>query len=140
MLYVYWTVKVYLIAWWKSFWLKLTLCLFDCLYVVLLLLRWSSIYWWEQMREEIVVNRGEMNPLHSLPGLNFLCWLGFLLGQWPMYCLAFRLFFFENCVVSPLCFILASWCALVTVQSCDCTPGLLLNILFYVTFPFNLVY
>jgi len=47
--------------------------------------------------------------------------------------------FFENFVVIPLCFILASWCALVTVRSCNCTPGLL-NILFYVTFPFNLVY
>jgi len=34
------------------------------LYVVLLLLRWSSIYWWEQMREVLVVNRGETIPLH----------------------------------------------------------------------------
>jgi len=34
------------------------------LYVVLLPLRWSSIYWWEQMWEVLVVNRGEMILLH----------------------------------------------------------------------------
>jgi len=40
---------------------------FACLiamYDVLLLLRWSSIYWWEQMREVLVVNRGETILLH----------------------------------------------------------------------------
>jgi len=33
------------------------------LYVVLLLLRWSSIYWWEQMREVLEINREEMVTL-----------------------------------------------------------------------------
>jgi len=41
------------------------------LYVVLLLLRWSSIYWCEQMREVLEVNREGMIPLHSLFGLDF---------------------------------------------------------------------
>jgi len=40
-----------------------------------------------------------------------------------MYCLAFEPHF-ENFVVIPLCFPLASWCALVTVRNCICTPGL----------------
>ena len=86
------------------------------------------------------VNRGEMNPLHSLPGLDFLCCLGFSFramahvwyGLWASFSKTLSLFLY-------VLFFLASWCALVTVPSCDCTPGLL-NILFYVTFPFNLVY
>jgi len=41
------------------------------LYVVLLLLRWSSIYWCEHMREVLVVN---------MKGW-FRC-----IGLWPMYC------------------------------------------------------
>jgi len=48
------------------------------LYVVLLFLRWSSIYWCEQMREVLEVNREGMIPLHSLPGLDFL-----LFGLFP---------------------------------------------------------
>jgi len=33
------------------------------LYVVLLLLRWSSIYWCEQMREVLAVNMGTVTLL-----------------------------------------------------------------------------
>jgi len=40
--------------------------------------------------------QGRDNPLHSILGLDFLCWLGFLLGQWPMYCLAFGLLFLKT--------------------------------------------
>jgi len=43
---------------------------FACLivvYVVLLPLRWSSIYWWEHMREVLVVNRGEINRGEMIP-------------------------------------------------------------------------
>ena len=59
----------------------------------------------------------------------------FLLGQWPMYCLAFGLLFFKT--LSLFLYVLfwhrgVPWLLY-------CTPGLL-NILFHVTFPFNLVY
>jgi len=65
-------------------------------------------------------------------GIVYLGWTScdnwaFLLGQWSMYCMAFELYF-ENFVVIPLCFNLVSWCALVTVRSCDCTSGLRLYI------------
>ena len=43
-----------------------------------------------------MVNRGEMNPLHSLPGLDFMFFLGFSLGLWPIYCLAFGLLFLKT--------------------------------------------
>jgi len=45
------------------------------LYVVLLLLRWSSTCWCEQMREALEVNREGMIPLRSLPGLILLLWV-----------------------------------------------------------------
>jgi len=64
MIYVYWTVKLYLIAWWNLFGSSLPYACLVALYVFLLPLRWSSIYWWEQMREVLVVNRGEMISLH----------------------------------------------------------------------------
>jgi len=59
------------------------------LYVILLLLRWSSIYWWKQMREILVVNRGDMIPLLSLHGLVFIFLMVFSLGLWPMYLFVF---------------------------------------------------
>jgi len=37
------------------------------------------------MREVLVVNRGEMIPLHSLLGLDFMFLLDFSLRLWPMY-------------------------------------------------------
>jgi len=73
----------------KSFGSSLPFACLFALYVVLLLLRWSSI-WWEHMWEVLVVNRGEMIPLHSLLGLDFLSFLGFSLGLWPMYSSVFR--------------------------------------------------
>jgi len=54
------------------------------LYVVLLILRWSSIYWCEQMRETLVVNREVMVLLRSPPGLDSTV-LDFVIGPWPMY-------------------------------------------------------
>ena len=49
-----------------------------------LFLRWSSIYWWEQMRETSVVNREVMVPLRSPPELDSTV-LGFIIGLWSMY-------------------------------------------------------
>jgi len=54
------------------------------LYVVILLLRWSSIYWYEQIREVLEVNREGMIPLRSPPGLDSTA-LGFTIGLWPLY-------------------------------------------------------
>jgi len=63
--------------WWTGFGSSLPFACLFAMYVVLLLLRWSSIYWWEQMREAFVVSRGEMTLLHSLwAGLHFF--LGFV--------------------------------------------------------------
>jgi len=49
---------------------RLPFCL--CMFYLcgFLFLRWSSIYWCEQMWETLVVNRRMVTPLHSLPGLN----------------------------------------------------------------------
>jgi len=44
--------------WWNSFDSSLPFSRLNALYVILLLLRWSSIHWWEQMREALVVNKG----------------------------------------------------------------------------------
>jgi len=43
---------------------SLPFCLLVVLYVVLLSLRWSSIYWWEQIKELLRVNKGGMISLH----------------------------------------------------------------------------
>jgi len=43
---------------------SLPFCCSIALYVVFRPLWWSSIYWWEQMREVLVVNKGEMILLH----------------------------------------------------------------------------
>jgi len=48
----------------KSFGSSLPFAFLITLYVAFLLLRRSSIYWWEQMREVLVVNRRETIPLH----------------------------------------------------------------------------
>ena len=95
---------------WEYIWLydksifgsSLPFCLFVVLCMVLLLLWWLSIYWCEQMRGTPVVNREVMVPLLSL--WTGFCFWAFLLGQWPMYCLAFGLYF-ENIIVTPLCFL-----------------------------------
>jgi len=79
----------------------------------------------EQIREEIMVNREEMNPLHSLPGLDFLCWLGFSFRTMAYVLSGLWASFFENFVVISLCFILTSWYALITVRGCDSILGLL---------------
>jgi len=75
-----------------------------------LFLRWSSIYWCEQMREAPVVNRVMEVPLRSLSGLDSTD-LSFLIGLWPMYCLSFSTLL---TIVKFLyfCLVLASWCAL----------------------------
>jgi len=39
------------------------------------------------MREVVKVNREEMILLHSLPGLDFMFYLGFSLGLRPVYCI-----------------------------------------------------
>jgi len=89
---VYWLGGHNMLGWcmyiglWKYIWLhdKIFLAIaypFTCLialYVVLLPLRWSSIYWWEQMREVLEVNREGMVPLHSLPVLDFMSLWAFL--------------------------------------------------------------
>ena len=96
---VYWLKGHNMLGWymyvglWRYIWLhdknlvgsSLPFACLIALYVVLLSLRWSSIYWWEQMREVLAVNRGGMIPLHSLHGLDFNFLLGFSLGLWPMY-------------------------------------------------------
>ena len=73
---VCWTVKVYLFTWQNLFGCRLPFACLITLYVVLLPLRWSSIYLWEHMREVLVVNI-EMIPLHSLLGLDFMFLLSF---------------------------------------------------------------
>jgi len=109
MICVYWTVKVYLIAWWNFFGSSLPFACLIALYVVLLPLRWSSIYWWEQMRcssiywwehmrEVLVVNRREMIPLHSLLGLDFTFYLGFSLGLRPVYCIVLKTLFWIQAI------------------------------------------
>jgi len=40
------------------------------------------------MREVLEVNKEGMIPLHSLLGLDFIFYLGFYLGLWPMCCFA----------------------------------------------------
>jgi len=96
---VYWLKGHNMLGWymfiglWRYIWLhdknlfgsSLPFACLIALYVVLLLLRWSSIYWWEQMREVLVVNRGEMISPHSLHGLGFMFWMGLPLRLWPMY-------------------------------------------------------
>jgi len=83
------------------------------LYVVLLLLRWSSIHWCEQLREALEVNKEEMILLHSLPWLDFMFYWGFSLWLWPMYALLFSILLtFVKSLDSWL--YLASWCALVS--------------------------
>ena len=74
----------------KSLWLYLTLsaCLI-VLYVGLLLLRWSSTCWYEQMREALEVNQEEMIPLHS-PFVLDIAFCGASLGLWSMFCLLFN--------------------------------------------------
>jgi len=69
----------------KSFSSSLPFACLIALFVAFLLLRWSSIYWWEQMWEVLVVNGRETIPLHSLLGLDFMFLLDFSLGPWPMY-------------------------------------------------------
>jgi len=76
-----------------------------------LLLRWSSIYWCEQMREPPVVIRVMEVPLHSLSGLDS-AHLSFLLALWPIYCLVIELYF-EILSIPCYTLLLASWCALV---------------------------
>jgi len=39
------------------------------------------------MQEVLEVNREEMIPLHSLPGLDFMFYLSFSLGLRPVYCI-----------------------------------------------------
>jgi len=96
---VYWFEGHNMLGWcmyvwlWRYIWLhdknlfgsSLPFACLIALYVILLPLRWSSIYWWEQMWEVLVVNRGEMIPLHSLPGLDFIILMDFSLGLWSMY-------------------------------------------------------
>jgi len=48
-------------------------CLFDCYVCGSSLLRWSSIYWCEQKREVLVVDKEMMIPL-----LSFVGWSPFL--------------------------------------------------------------
>ena len=45
------------------------------------------------MREVLEVNREEMIPLHSLPGLDFMFYLGFSLGLRPVYCITLKALF-----------------------------------------------
>jgi len=63
-MYVYWTAKVYLIALMNFMALAYPVACLIVLYVVLLLLRWSSTCWCEQMREALEVNWEETIPLH----------------------------------------------------------------------------
>ena len=124
MICVYWTVKVYLIAWWNLLGSSLPFACLIALYVVLLPLRWSSIYWWEHMREVLVVNRREMILLHSLLGLDFTFYLGFSLGLSPVYCIVLKALFWiltisysfwvVGIVVSFSIFFWVSW---ITVRS-----------------------
>ena len=68
--------------------------LFGCLIVVcvvLLLLRWSSIYWCEHMREVLEVNREVMIPLLSIFGRDS----SFLVGLRPMYCFTLGFIWFS---------------------------------------------
>jgi len=44
------------LLWWTGFGSSLPFAYLFALYGVLLLLWWSSIYWWEQMREAFVVS------------------------------------------------------------------------------------
>jgi len=82
-----------------------------CMFCVcgFLFLRWSSIYWWEHMRELLVVNRERMIPLLSLSGIVSVS-SSFYLGSWLMYHHVFKYLSFV------LCFVLASWCALVSFE------------------------
>ena len=85
-MYVCWIAKVYLIALMKSFGFSLPFSCLNALYVILLLLRWSSIYWWEQRREVLMANRGKRILLHSPPGLDpMFYFIGLFLGLRPMY-------------------------------------------------------
>jgi len=70
------------------------------LYVVLLLLRWSSTCWCEQMQEALEVNTEGMIPLRSLPGLILLLWV-LLQGYGPCNVWSLHLieFTFEPCIL-----------------------------------------
>ena len=59
------------------FTLAYLVCLSGCLVCGSSLLRWSSIYWWEQMREVLAVNRRTVTPLLSHLGWIFLLWAFF---------------------------------------------------------------
>jgi len=79
---------------WKCIWLldktifgsSLPFCLLYVCLVWFFSFALSSTCWCEQMRGTPVTNREEMISLHSLPGLNFMFYLGFSLRLWPMYC------------------------------------------------------
>jgi len=106
---VYWLEGHNMIGWCMYIWLWNCIQLYDksffalaypfvwCVFygVVFLSLRWSSIYWCEQMREILVVNREMVVPLLSL-------WNGFrfwalLLGLWPHVLPGLWALFLEYC-------------------------------------------
>jgi len=62
--------------------------LFVCSVCGFLFLWWSSIYWWEQMWELLVVIKVMEIPLHSLSSIRPCFLLSSLLGPYPMYFLA----------------------------------------------------
>jgi len=88
------------------------LCLFVWFVCGFLFLRWSSIYWWEQMRELFIIIRVIKILLLSSSRVGSSYFRVFLLGLWPIFYLLFEhLFRIMSNYSSVL--LLASWCALV---------------------------
>ena len=89
-------------GWFMYFWLLNCMQLYDktfftltypfcfvvCIFCGFLILRWSSIYWCEQMWELLVVIRVMETSLHNLSWVGFPCSKFSFKPLWPMYYLA----------------------------------------------------
>ena len=89
LIYVSLACKLYAKLYDKTlFTLAYPFCLFVCLVCGFLLLRWSLIYWWEQMWELLVVLKVMETPLRSLSWVGSPCSKFSFKAICPMYYLA----------------------------------------------------